>query len=422
MDCWSLNKEDFYITKRKLKAFGDSLCFYACRVFPIRKNRIAVCSFEGRSGFNDNPKYIVMELHKRRPDLEIIWLVNETGKAFPDYVKEKKNTLWNRAYYLTTSKVWIDNYRKPYGTRKRKGQFYLNTWHGMIGFKTIGLWRGKAFSKMAYLVSKNDSDMVDYFLSDSLFCTEYFPKGLVYDGPFLEVGTPRCDILLQNREDQKQAFRRKYNLPESCKCIMYAPTFREKSDAGKRSTYLENYSLDFDQLLNNLASKFGGEWYVCLRFHPQLASVAGNLPNDGINNRVVNVTQEEDMYELMVAMDALITDYSSCAMDAELMHIPIFVYVDDLKEYRNSRGDFVWSITESCRGYAPINETIFQNVRATLPFSVAHNNEELSEDIHSFDGAEYEKLLNKYEKEVGLIRDGKASERCVELIFQKIKE
>lgn len=32
--------------------------------------------------------------------------------------------------------------------------------------KAIGLWRGKAFSKMAYLVSKNDSDMIDRVVID----------------------------------------------------------------------------------------------------------------------------------------------------------------------------------------------------------------------------------------------------------------
>ena len=39
--------------------------------------------------------------------------------------------------------VWIDNYRKTYGTRKRKGWYYLKTNHYTIGIKTVGLWRGE---------------------------------------------------------------------------------------------------------------------------------------------------------------------------------------------------------------------------------------------------------------------------------------
>lgn len=37
---------------------------------------------------------------------------------------------------LQTAAVWIDNARKNYGT-KRKGQLYIQTWHGGPGVKRI---------------------------------------------------------------------------------------------------------------------------------------------------------------------------------------------------------------------------------------------------------------------------------------------
>ncbi len=110
------------------------------------------------------------ELHKRNVKYQFYWFVNDVNKEFPAYIKKVRNTSWNRAFHLSTAKIWIDNYRKPYGTRKRKGQYYFQTWHGTIGFKSIGLWRGKAFSRMAYLVSKNDSDMIDYVTIDCYWC------------------------------------------------------------------------------------------------------------------------------------------------------------------------------------------------------------------------------------------------------------
>ncbi|MBQ5731952.1 MAG: hypothetical protein IIV59_02215, partial [Selenomonadaceae bacterium] len=64
----------------------------------MKKNRIAVCTFEGRGGFGCNPKYLVQELHRRNPGYEFIWLVNDINKEFPEYVHKVKNTLWNRAY------------------------------------------------------------------------------------------------------------------------------------------------------------------------------------------------------------------------------------------------------------------------------------------------------------------------------------
>ena len=159
-----------------------------CRMFPIKKNRIVVCTFEGKSGFGCNPKYIVEELHKRNENYEFVWLVNDTKKTFPGYIKKVPNTLWSRAYWLATSKIWIDNYRKPFGTIKRKNQYYFQTWHGTIGFKSTGLLRKEAFSKVAYLVSKNDSDMIDYVIIDSKWCEVMDPKALVYDGAFLKTG------------------------------------------------------------------------------------------------------------------------------------------------------------------------------------------------------------------------------------------
>lgn len=129
-----------YIVYRKIKAAVRSTAFYLCRIFPIDRNLICVCTFEGKGGFGCNPKYIVQELHKERPDLKFVWLVNRVGEhEFPDYIRQVPNSFWSSAYYLTRSKVWIDNYRKPLGTVKRKGQYYINTWHGCVG--KIRGWR-----------------------------------------------------------------------------------------------------------------------------------------------------------------------------------------------------------------------------------------------------------------------------------------
>ena len=117
-----------YIAKRKIKAMLNSICFYFCRIFPIKNNLISVCTFEGKGGYGCNPKYIVQELHRRNPDYEFVWFVNDMTKEFPDYIKKVPNTLWSRAYWLSRSKLWIDNYRKPYGTVKRAGQYYINVY------------------------------------------------------------------------------------------------------------------------------------------------------------------------------------------------------------------------------------------------------------------------------------------------------
>lgn len=412
--------EQNYIRYRKLVALGNRVCFMLCRIFPIKKYRISVCSFEGKGGFGCNPKYIVEELHKRNEKYEFVWFVNDMQKEFPSYVTKMPNTLWNRAYWLSTSKIWIDNYRKPYGTCKRRGQYYINTWHGTIGFKSMGLWRGKSFSKIAYLVSRNDSNMIDAAVIDSKWCAEVWPKGLVYDGECICTGAPRCDVLFGNRLQYKVMFRERYGLSDDVKMVMFAPTFRENASHGKRTVFLEKYSLDFERLLRNLKIRFGGEWYICLRLHPQLASEIRKHSDECLNERVIDVSQADDMYELLAAMDAFVTDYSSAAMDASFAHIPVFIYADDIEKYMSARGSMLWNLSADSRTPVSNNKEMTPNIDVILPYSIAKNNEELEENILCFDEDKYITMMKQFENAVELVFDGKASKRVADKLEKYI--
>lgn len=412
--------EERYIIKRKIKAFGNRLCFYLCRIFPIKKNLISVCTFEGKGGFGCNPKYIVQELHKRNADYQFVWFVNDMTKEFPDYIKKVPNTLWSRAYWLSRSKVWIDNYRKPYGTCKRKGQYYLNTNHYTLGIKTVGLWRREGFSHMAYLVSKNDSDMIDDLIIDSDFCEEMCPKGLIYEGHLLKTGAPRCDVLFGDRSIYKKNFCEKHHLPEDAKVVMYAPTFREGSKNGKRSVFSEVWTIDFKKLLSSLEKRFGGEWYLCVRVHPQLAATFDDYHNSDLGNRIINESKADDMYEILAGMDAYITDYSSACFEAAFARIPVFIYADDIAKYTYERGALFWNIQEDGKGKMPCNPDIFKKLKVEFPFSVAVDNNQLEKDIIGFSSQNYQKRLDAFFSGINHCFNGVASARVASIISEKM--
>lgn len=414
--------EKSYIRYRKIKAFGNRFCFFICRVFPVKKKRISICTFEGRSGFGCNPRYIVEELHKRNGDYEFVWFVNDMRKEFPDYIKKVPNTLWSRAYWLSTSKIWIDNYRKPYGTIKRKNQYYFQTWHGTIGFKSTGLLRKEAFSKMAYLVSKNDSDMIDYVVIDSKWCEVMDPKALVYNGAFLKTGAPRCDILYGDKRDIRKAFRKRFGLNQNDKIVIFAPTFREKSEDGVRSVYSEKWSIDFERMMLSLRKRFGGDWSLCLRLHPQLAK---NIINDfhlTSQIKIVDISEEDDMNANLAAMDALVTDYSSVAMDAGFMRIPVFIYADDLEKYIQDRGSILWDFSRISDGIIKNNQEMVPGIKTELPFTVAQNNDEFERNILEFEEGKYVEQMDRFTKDVELIFDGKASGRVSDKIEYFIRQ
>lgn len=414
-----MTSEDRYIQNRKIKAFFHSLAYRVCRIFPIDRNRVTVVTFEGRGGFTCNPKYIVEEMHRRNPDLEIYWLVNNMEKQFPEYIKKRKETLWNRAYYLSTSKLWIDNYRKPLGTLKRKGQYYINTWHAGLGLKNIGMWRGKGFSKIAHLVSKKDSELIDYVVTDSEWAKEYFVKGLVYDGSIKVIGQAREDILYGDRSEIKHRVKQAYNISDDTKVVLYAPTFREKGQKTNRSVYEEETTLDKQKVLKTLEEKTGQKWVMFERLHPQILAARSKNPLKS-EPGVIDVSRWDEANEVIAASDMLITDYSSMAFDAGCNGIPVFLYVDDLEEYRKNRGDLSFDILEC--GKITENHIVTPNITAEIPFAVAQNNDEMENKIREFDKDTYVAAVEKMNKDLGYIGDGRGAERAAKLAEELMRK
>jgi len=121
--------EEKYINKRKRKAFLTSFAYHLLWIFPVCKKKIVFTTFEGDGGYCCNPRYVAEALLRKDENFELVWLVNDIEKQFPQGIRKIKNTFWNRAYHLATAKVWVDNSRKAYGTRKRKSQLYIQVWH-----------------------------------------------------------------------------------------------------------------------------------------------------------------------------------------------------------------------------------------------------------------------------------------------------
>lgn len=401
--------ERLYVFRRKCQAFFYGIPFFLCRLFPVKKNKIVLWTFEGTGGFGCSPRYIAEELLYQKKEgknsYELYWIVADMKKEIPEGIRKIRDTHLNRAYHMTTARFWIGNTRTFYGTRKRKGTTYIQTWHGSLSLKPIGLYRGERFSRIAYIVSKADSDLIDVVLSGSEYCTKMWPKGLIYRGKIESVGTPRNDVLINKVKEKHIQLRKEYGLPQNAKIVIYAPTFRGGSQGTKRSISEGAISIDFKRVIETLEKRFGGVWYVFLRLHPQLAvfmekmtiSNEGEAADDVLKGRLIDVTQRPDMNEIMAATDAIITDYSTCLFEGFLSGQPGFIYADDWDEYVKDRGELMFSTNE-------------------IPFTVARDNEELSLNILKFDLEDYKSASKKFKLNMGCFEDGNASRRVVEMI------
>ncbi len=394
--------ESIYINKRRIKAFFYSIPFYLFRLFPINKNKIVMWTFEGDGGYACSPRYIAEEIMRRREKgengFEIYWLVKNLTKDFPPYIHKLKDTPWNRAFHMTTAFFWVSNTRTFYGTRKRKKTTYIQTWHGSLSLKPIGKYRGNHFSEMAKIVSEADSELIDYVISGSKYCTDMWPDGLLVNAAKIkELGTPRCDVLVNEVSEKYREIRDEYDLPQDAKIVIYAPTFRGGSQATKRSVNENPITIDFVRVIRALEDKFGGTWYVFLRLHPQLSVFKEGMDVNAKSDRLIDVTQRPDMSEIMAATDAIITDYSTCIFEGFLTGQPGFIYADDYDEYVADRGNLMFEPDE-------------------IPFSIARTNEELVGNIKAFDEVQYRLKSERFSEDNGIIRDGHATERVVNLM------
>ena len=392
-----LTKEDRYIRRRLRQAEKQAKEFYYCRKYPIQPKKIVFTTIEGTTGFSCNPKYIALELLRRRQDLDLVWLVDDMSKEFPPGIRKVKNTLKNRAYELSTAAVWVDNSRKQLECRKRPGQFYLQTWHASLHIKPTGLDRGASFSEIAELVSRHDSNMVDILITNSPWMEEHAPRSVVYEGETCRTGSPRVDLLLNGRKKCREKLRVKYGLSEDTRIMLYAPTFRSGSQGTNRSVAKQDNMPDFVRLKEALTKKFPGDWAIILRLHPQLTArhIAARLSED--SKFVMDASSVDDMSEVLGACDMLLTDYSAMSFDAAYMHMPVFLYVNDLQEYIAERGSLMWNLDE-------------------LPFIKAEDDDELLQAIDRFDETAYEREVSAFLSGLEIKEDGKASQQAADLI------
>jgi len=365
--------------------------FYAFRFFPIQEDKIFVQNFHGK-GYADNPKYIAEQLFLKGIKCKIIWCVSDNcNNNFPNAIITVRYNSLKSIYEQVTAKVWINNCRERSFVRKRRGQYYIQTWHGGGPLKKIEKDAEKKLSASYVNNAKNDSKMADLFLSGSEFMSQLYRSVFWYNGEILECGSPRYDILVIPTNEATGKVRKYFSIQDKTKIILYAPTFRKNKNT---AIYNLNYELILKAMLEHRKEKF----IFLVRLHPNMTAESGRLD---YSENVINASKYDDMQELLSASDILITDYSGCAIDFALMYKPVFLYIPDYEDYRKDR-DLYFEISE-------------------LPFNYSMNLEDLLRIIIDFDADDYLKRLNEFFKRIGTVRNGKASEKVAEKIIKMLQ-
>ncbi|MFI6505306.1 CDP-glycerol glycerophosphotransferase family protein [Nonomuraea typhae] len=289
------------------------------KVVPRRKD-LALFEADCGKGYTGSPRAIYEELRRRELPIGVIWSASRNRAAFPRDAGLVRRMSWRYIWIMARAGIWVDSHGFPLAYPKPPGTRYLQTWHGQ-GIKSIGF---DAPDLRADFAGPRDQWRAAVARWDALISpSEEFSRRFVpsngYAGPVLRYGTPRCDALVRG-EVVPQVWE-KLEIPPDKKIILYAPTYRDHAKSSGRSVRVD---------LEMMAEELAPDWVMILRTHP---IERYTLPQH-LRHFVRAAGSYPEINDLMLASDALLTDYSSVMCDYALTGKPMLFYIDDWDEYR----------------------------------------------------------------------------------------
>lgn len=342
-------------------------------------NSILFESYNGKST-NDNPRAIFDQIHWLRKDLPMYWSVRDRTVEIPEGAIPvvEGTAAWNRA--LATSRVWVNNNNFPYYVQKKPEQFYLQTWHGTPIKKLLWDIKRRKVPLTYRRLMETEVPTWDLLLAQGRTAEENLRSGLGYNGDVWSMEYPRNSRLRCDHE-RLSAVRERLGVPLGKKSILYAPTWRNGHRSAARIEWTELLALE--------ALAKSTDAYLLFRSHHISRRVA---PSTG--ERLIDVSAEPHVEDIMAIADLLITDYSSIVYDFMRTRKPAVVYTPDVSAYKSERG-------------------IYENALLELSGSIVDNWTELSYKAHS--------ILSTSPIDVGVEREPDDLSYLVQLLINKIE-
>lgn len=326
-------------------------------LFPADRKLVLFESFFGRQ-YSCNPRAIYEYMAVHRSGYQLVWSAapgHEQLFASRHLVYVRRYSLkW--LFLMSRAGFWVTNIRYPDWFRKPAHTVYLQTWHG-TPLKKLALDLN-SYSDTYKKQFVRDSAMWDMLVSPNRYSSQIFTRAFNFHGEMLETGYPRNDVLYQkNKPEPIRKIRERCGIPYGKKVLLYAPTWRDDQNLGN-----EHYRYEPVLNLAEMKHVLGERYVVLLRLH---YLVADQMDLSALDGFAYDVSDYEDIRDLYLITDVLITDYSSVFFDYANLKRPMIFFTYDIENYRDQLRGFYFDFVREAPGpMVTTNSQLINAIRA----------------------------------------------------------
>ena len=372
----------------KSKRYVFRRCFGFYKTFcSVKPNKLTFISLR-RDDLSGNFAFVYDKI-KNDDNLDIHFILNDHTIAEMSF---REIRAFTKA--CATSKVVILDEFTPqiHYISLRKETKLIQLWHACGAFKTFGFTRLSKPKGSPQPTHNHRS--YDYVTVSSTFCKKCHSEGFgIATKNVVATGIPRTDVFFDEAY-KAEARRRFYEAHPNFvgkKIILFAPTFRGMV---KETAFYPTEMFD----INEVCSAIPDDYAIIIKHHPFVNDVQP-IPEQ-YADRVIDLSTDNELNDLLFVTDVIITDYSSLVFEASLIDIPMIFYVFDLEKYINER-DFYFDF------------------KLYAPGKIVYSTDQLVEAIRKEDYCT--ERIKPFADMFFDNRDGKATERVVKLIYDNLK-
>ncbi|MHC9533075.1 CDP-glycerol glycerophosphotransferase family protein [Dellaglioa sp. L3N] len=376
-------------------------------IFSVKKQQVIFESFNGRD-INDNPMAIYKQVRadfgeenaKRLYFSVKPGLYNSLKKQYPE-INLIKRFGFGWTIKMARAEFWVFNSRLPIWWKKNSNTTYIQTWHGTplkhLGMDIENVAMPGTTTELYHANFTAETARWDYLIAPNQYSKDIFESAFAFNNKSLDIGYPRNDILYaDNNEKNIKALKKAYLGNEDAKVVLYAPTWRDDSFF-RQGVYKFNLAFSFEEFFKHVSD----DTILIMRPH---YLVKNGIDVTGFEDRV-KIMADENITELYLMSDMLITDYSSVMFDYANLNRPMLFYCYDLDHYRDELRGFYIDFEAEAPGPVVVEEADFYKQLAVYTKN------------DNYPG--YEKRFKDFQAKFIEWDDGQASKKVSDIILGK---